>query len=223
MLTVLSNIWKLIVKALTFGTIKGNAYLDSKITPLEKLDDAVKRANEAADKQRHEYFKMLKGFKQSKSNLEKSQEELEKLEDEIREIVASGDEVRASQKGRIAVAKIKFIETLKDAVEKSEKRILDMEYNIEKLKADVQILETKRSELEMVSSQRDYSKNKALGEVTHDGVSTSIDALIKNVTADIDNAFVEDDAWKDTDSAFNGDDNSTLQDEVGTYLNKFKQ
>ena len=149
MLTALSNLWKMIVKVLTLGTVKGNAYLDSKVSPMEKVDLLMKQAQKQATDRRHEFFKIAKSYEDSQTELEKAESELTEVEAEIQSLLDDGNEVRAKQQARLALQQSRYVDTLKANVVNFEKRKFEIQSKVDKLNTDVKILKSKRRELEM--------------------------------------------------------------------------
>lgn len=221
MLTALKNLWNMIVKVITLGTVKGNAYIDSKITPLEKVDQLVEQARKRAEDRRHEYFKIVKSYQTASTDLTNAQKELNSLEEEIKTLLSEGNETRAKHKARLAIQKTRFIDTLNANVANFEQRKFDIKNSLDKLNTDIQILKSKRSELEMIMIMRDNSKSNAKGDLNVDGIDMSIDEFIRDVESDIAYVGNEDTAWKETGEVFNQTP-TTSNTDVDDYISKFK-
>lgn len=223
MLTALSNLWKMIVKVLTLGTVKGNAYLDSKVSPLEKVDLLMKQAQKQATDRRHEFFKIAKSYEDSQTELEKAERDLKEVEDEIQSLLDNGNEERAKQQARLALQQSRYVDTLKANVVNFEKRKFEIQSKVDKLNTDVKILKSKRRELEMAVTMRDNSKSMANGELQVDGMDMSIDEFINEVESDITSTNNEETAWVETDKTFNTTSSTASNKDVDDYLAKFKK
>lgn len=221
MLTVLKNLWTMIVKALTLGTSKGNAYLDSKVSPLEKADQSIKRLQDKNKDNRHRYFKVNKNYEDSKKALEDEKQELAKVENEIKKLLADGNETRAKQKASLGFEKTRLIKHLESNVTKLETTITQIEHAVDKNKVDIEILKSKRKQLEAALLLRDNSKTQATGDEV-DGIECTIDDILKEAEDELTNAEHEDIAWQATDKAFNENSRDVVDQNVEDYLSQFK-
>lgn len=214
MLSALKNLWKMIVKALTLGTQKGNSFLDSKKDPVLELDDNIKRLKESQKDMRHRFFEVEKERLTKEQSLETLEKEVEQLKSKIRDLMKDGKDEMAKHKARSAMQKEKSLKLNKQRIEQLTLRKDQIELRVAKVDTDIDILESKKQDLKtMISMRNDSKTTSGLGESEWQ----SIQEIMNDADKHIDEVTNEDTAYQETAKTF--DDEPVEQDDsIDEYL-----
>ena len=223
MLNALAKLWKLIVKALTLATNKGEKYVDSLSSPIDELNAKIEKINSNRRNIIHAYYELVRQCNTNGDRVTEYTEECTKIEQRIQTLIKSGDEKRAKNEARLLLQKEK---TLKRTIERKKQlddRCTEMAYRIETMKTDVTLLEDKVVDLKAVLAMRDDSK------LTAGGVSGDFDASIKEILNDADRQIQDvenqDKSWKVVNDTVNSNDDTDSNDDsndVKSVLNRFR-
>lgn len=202
MLDALKKLWKLVVKALTLGLMKGDAYLDSKKDPVLEIENNIARLRQSQKDMRHRFFEIEKERLQKKQSLTSLEEEIKQGKDAIRQMLKDGKEELARYKARSMMHKENSLELNRKRVEQLEERKSQIEVRVAKVDADIEVLDSKKHDLATMISMRDDTKaSTGIGDDDWKSIQEILDDAEKHIT-EVTN---EDSAYQTTHETFNDD------------------
>lgn len=220
MLNALAKLWKLIVKALTMATDKGDKYVSSLKSPVDELNEKIEHIDKSRKKLIHAYYEIVRECNTHDKRIEEYESDCSKLETRIRGHMESGDESRAKNEARLLLQKETTLKRTKNRKLQLDDRRTQMERRIETLKTDIALLEDKVVDLRAVLAMRDDSKMSASG--VGGEFDQSIADIMKDADKQIQDVEIQDESWKTVDETLNPVDDNDDTSDVDDILKRFR-